>query len=845
MEVVKERPNMSPRDIFISEDKLFNKIGVLDPDRKNINPFTGEKYTAAFLSGINSAHKWRNVPMYKNSLNDAINTLYKNQVILIVGGTGSGKTLLSPYMAMHTLNYKGKIAITNPKILPSKKNAETAQAVTGCIIGREIGIKYHNSEKELYNRNKAKFIYLTDGSLMEMCKKDENLTDFDMVMIDEAHERTWRIDMLLVMLKRAMLRRNDLKLGIISATIDQDQIFNYFPPHIYRYGMFDAKAESNMGVDEYFINKSFMNIRAEDTLVAENNRKEELKFTYKAALQVVKLLVLRQNDENEGDFLVFLTGSNELKNGCDILSRILTKVSERLNNKVFCSNLKSKVPKLEENYITEEDMFKNNTKVARVFNKGTGLGKYEKKVVFSTDVAESSITIRGLKYVIDTGLAKQDSYDVRWNRYNLDKKPVSRASHKQRRGRVGRLSRGECYNLFSWEEYKNFPEFIKPKILTVNFIEPLLAILGMPEVTHIDLPIKLNRDKKSVNMKETLSVNEYIEELLDIPEDIVVQYSIKRLYYLDIIYINSSGTYGFYSKYGKNIVEQLGTSSEFKIELNRSILAAHNYDCVIEVMGIVAICEVLSKGSQINVGDLFTVEVIKYQKITDNEYENGILKKFMEDWDLKYGDLYVLGQIWREFYIREVDQVNVVNDNVYQYNKFGSTTEWCKNKNLNYNKLQECKVKYQELEKNLLKLIADEKVIKKKQLIDDGIIDYKTELSDRDVWFLYEKKPRLYVQKEHNILAALYEGWFLNTIVKIPNGAYRTIFPEMNKGVSINKMSILAGKPNIAKFCIYLKYQRMGTEEYFLITEIPKEIIEDIITRDKKKNNILAKINII
>tara|TARA_Y100000994_G_scaffold43163_2_gene33736 strand:- start:194 stop:847 length:654 start_codon:yes stop_codon:yes gene_type:complete len=217
----------------------------------------------------------------------------------------------------------------------------------------------------------------------------------------------------------------------------------------------------------------------------------------------------------------------------------------------------------------------------------------------------------------------------------------------------------------------------------------------------------------------------------------------------------------------------------------------------------------------------------------------------MEDWDLKYGDLYVLGQIWREFYIREVDQVNVVNNNVYQYNKFGSTTEWCKNKNLNYNKLQECKVKYQELEKNLLKLIADEKVIKKKQLIDDGIIDYKTELSDRDVWFLYEKKPRLYVQKEHNILAALYEGWFLNTIVKIPNGAYRTIFPEMNKGVSINKMSILAGKPNIAKFCIYLKYQRMGTEEYFLITEIPKEIIEDIITRDKKKNNILAKINII
>ena len=113
------------------------------------------------------------------------------------------------------------------------------------------------------------------------------------------------------------------------------------------------------------------------------------------------------------------------------------------------------------------------------------------------------------------------------------------------------------------------------------------------------------------------------------------------------------------------------------------------------------------------------------------------------------------------------------------------------------------------------------------------------------MWFLYEKKPRLYVQKEHNILAALYEGWFLNTIVKIPNGAYRTIFPEMNKGVSINKMSILAGKPNIAKFCIYLKYQRMGTEEYFLITEIPKEIIEDIITRDKKKNNILAKINII
>ena len=405
MELV-EKEAMSTRDIHIDYETLKNNnLGILDPQRSNINPFTGLPYTSHFKKNVCTAHKWINVPMYINSLYDALKTLSENQVILIIGGTGSGKTLLSPYMAMHTLNYKGKIAITNPKILPSRSNAEQAETVTGGKIGVEIGIKYKGSPAEHYNASKVQFLYCTDGWLMKTMESDPYLTKFDMVMIDEAHERTWRIDMLLVMLKRAMLKRSDLKLGIISATIDQNQIYNYFPSHIYKYSMFDAKAASNHGVDEFWITDAFMNIHSQNALVKLDKKENELNFVYKAVKQIVKLLVTRENNENEGDFLTFFTGSQELKDGCTMLSQILTKLSERLNNKIYCANLSGTTDKATQNHIKERSDFINNQPLTRTLNIGTGKGKFEKKIVFATEVAESSITIDGLKYVKSSNLS--------------------------------------------------------------------------------------------------------------------------------------------------------------------------------------------------------------------------------------------------------------------------------------------------------------------------------------------------------------------------------------------------------------------------------------------------------
>ena len=164
--------SVKKRNTFVNGKDLFREIGILDPQGLQLNPLTGEVYediyynssknvgednvTYKFLSsGISG---WSNMPMYAKRI-ESVKAIYENQVVLIISGTGSGKTVLTPKFALHALNYQGRIAITNPKRIPSKENAIYAAKTLGVKLGKQVGLKYRGSDSAHYSANDAKLIY--------------------------------------------------------------------------------------------------------------------------------------------------------------------------------------------------------------------------------------------------------------------------------------------------------------------------------------------------------------------------------------------------------------------------------------------------------------------------------------------------------------------------------------------------------------------------------------------------------------------------------------------------------------------------------------------------------------
>ena len=169
------------RDIFIDRKDLKKKIGILDPEGIEKNPLTGENYSENYKS---LGKMWSNFPMYEKS-QEIIQKIYDQQVILIVSSTGSGKTVITPKYALHALNYQAKIAITNPKRIPSAENAKFAAKTLDVELGGHVGYKYRGSPDGSSSQD-TKLLYCTDGYVLARLQRDPMLMDYDVVIIDEA-----------------------------------------------------------------------------------------------------------------------------------------------------------------------------------------------------------------------------------------------------------------------------------------------------------------------------------------------------------------------------------------------------------------------------------------------------------------------------------------------------------------------------------------------------------------------------------------------------------------------------------------------------------------------------------
>ncbi|PVH17352.1 uncharacterized protein CXQ87_000237 [Candidozyma duobushaemuli] len=354
-----------------------------------------------------------------------------NQVVVVIGETGSGKSTQIPQFLI-PLNKK-RIAVTQPRRVAAASLATRVSEEFGCPLGEEIGYQVRFSNVTSHN---TKVNYLTDGMLIRELMLDDKLSKYSTIVIDEAHERTVLTDLTLGFLKQLIVsgRRKDLKVIVMSATLNADLFSKFFDyaPILY--------VEGRM----YPVSKHYLSGSSEDIVDT-----------------MVRSVVQINMSEQEGDFLCFLPGQEEIDNCVTILNTLAPSLPKEAPMIVALPLYAALSPGQQ----------------IKIFEK---LGPRKRKVILATNIAETSITVSGVKYVIDSGLRKVKVWRHQLGLSTLLTTPISQASAKQRAGRAGRESEGKVFRLYSEKLFLNkLPKQQESEIVRNDIILPVLTLKKM------------------------------------------------------------------------------------------------------------------------------------------------------------------------------------------------------------------------------------------------------------------------------------------------------------------------------------------------------------------------------
>ena len=411
-------------------------------------------------------------------------TVASNQTAIIVGETGSGKTTQIPLLLRETMSPEDKIAITQPRRLAARSVARYVAKNVGCRIGEDVGYQVRFEDR---TREGTRINFMTDGILLRKIQEDPLLQDYSVVMVDEAHERSLNIDFTLGLLKRLQKKRAEagiapLKIIITSATLEKEKFARYF-------------GESPM-----------VEIPGRLHPVDIHYEKKHPDDYTKAAAEKVQTII-EQN--KEGDILIFMPGQEEI-------------------NKTIQEIESLKLPGLTllplYGEMSPEDQ-------DRIFEKTSG-----RKVIVSTNIAETSVTVPGIRHVIDSGLIKQMEFDPSTGIKALIARPHAKSGCTQRTGRAGRLAPGECWRLYTEEDFNARQEFQIPEIQRSNLAHVILMMkkIGIEDVKSfefIDPPdVKaLNQALDTLKILGALDENERITETGEIMAELPLEPQIARM----------------------------------------------------------------------------------------------------------------------------------------------------------------------------------------------------------------------------------------------------------------------------------------------------------------------------
>ena len=370
----------------------------------------------------------------------------QHPVVVICGETGSGKTTQLPKICLNLgRGVAGMIGHTQPRRIAARSVSARIADELGVEVGGLVGYQVRFDER--WGEQTAIKV-MTDGVLLAETQRDRWLEKYDTIIVDEAHERSLNIDFLLGYLKRLMPRRPDLRVIVTSATIDPERFSRHFD---------DAPILEVSG-------RTYpVDVRYEPTGVDLTDTRELVRATVAAVNNVCH--------EGQGDVLVFLPGEREIRE----VARSLEKGKDKLRTIL---PLYSRLSAEEQN---------------RVFRPGAG-----RRVVLATNVAETSITVPGIRFVVDPGLARLNRYSARTRVQRLPIEPVSRASADQRAGRCGRVGPGVCVRLYSEDDYDSRPRFTDPEIVRTNLAGVILQMKALKLGDIEDFPLIERPDRRSV-----------------------------------------------------------------------------------------------------------------------------------------------------------------------------------------------------------------------------------------------------------------------------------------------------------------------------------------------------------
>ncbi|MEV6961938.1 ATP-dependent RNA helicase HrpA [Streptomyces sp. NPDC051207] len=372
------------------------------------------------------------VSQKKDAIAEAIRD---HQVVIVAGETGSGKTTQIPKICLELgRGVRGMIGHTQPRRIAARTVAERVAEELDTPLGEAVGWKVRFTDQ--VNPDATFIKLMTDGILLAEIQTDRELRAYDTIIIDEAHERSLNIDFLLGYLAQLLPRRPDLKVVITSATIDPERFSRHFG---------DAPIIEVSG-RTYPVEVRYRPLLEEDSDDADRDQ-------VTAITDAVEELMA----EGPGDILVFLSGEREIRDTADAITKKNYRFTEVLP-------LYARLSHAEQH---------------RVFQQHTG-----RRIVLATNVAETSLTVPGIKYVIDPGFARISRYSHRTKVQRLPIEAISQASANQRKGRCGRTSDGICIRLYSEDDFLSRPEFTDPEILRTNLASVILQMTaaGLGEI---------------------------------------------------------------------------------------------------------------------------------------------------------------------------------------------------------------------------------------------------------------------------------------------------------------------------------------------------------------------------
>ena len=383
---------------------------------------------------------------------EIIEAIKNNPVTIICGETGSGKTTQIPKMCLQAgLGINGMIGHTQPRRIAARSVSDRIASELKTELGAAVGYKVRFSDK----LSKQTYIKLmTDGILLAEIHSDPWLNQYDTIIVDEAHERSLNIDFILGYLKRLLSKRRDLKVIITSATIDPDTFSRHFN---------DAPIVLAEG-------RSYpVEVRYRPWDEDESDDRDQPQAILDACEELASI--------GSGDTLVFLPGERDIRETADYLAR-------KTGNSRLLRGVEI-LPMLARLSASEQ---------AKIF-----APHGNRRIVLATNVAETSLTVPGIRYVVDSGYARMSRYSVRSKVQRLPIEKVSQASANQRKGRCGREAPGVCIRLYSEEDFMQRPEFTQPEILRTNLASVILQMevsrLGQVE----DFPFVESPDSRLIN----------------------------------------------------------------------------------------------------------------------------------------------------------------------------------------------------------------------------------------------------------------------------------------------------------------------------------------------------------